>query len=89
MKSGFVRWSAILIAALVAICIALLVTNSRMLIWETRIATNETVQVEDYGEVSNSLVCRYFTGRSIVTKVFYFAPNNFMGRDSCPFIDEP
>ena len=42
---------------------------------------------KEYGEIhsgSKVLVCSYFTGKSIVHSVFWYSPNNMMGRDSCP-----
>jgi len=46
--------------------------------------------VEGYGDLGASsqasLVCRYFNGRRVLSTVFWHAPNNFMGRDSCPVI---
>jgi hypothetical protein len=46
--------------------------------------------VSDYGNLGDSkqasLVCEYFTGRSLLTKVFWHSPNNILGRDQCPFL---
>ena len=42
---------------------------------------------KDYGQVNGGervLVCSYFTGVRIVTTVFWYSPNNIMGKDSCP-----
>ena len=42
---------------------------------------------KDYGAVNEgeaSLVCGYFTGLAVVHTVFWYSPNNILGKDSCP-----
>jgi hypothetical protein len=71
--------------------LAILITDSRVLIGETKIEPGRDYLVEGYGNLGEgnhaSLVCRYFTGRKTLTTVFWYAPNNIMGKDACPFID--
>lgn len=38
---------------------------------------------------SDILICRYFTGRHIVRREYYYSENNFMGKDECPFVIWP
>jgi hypothetical protein len=68
----------------------LLVTDRKVLIWETTVRPGQALAVSGWGDVdggaTGSLVCRYFTGRSVVTRVFTFAANNLLGRDQCPFM---
>jgi hypothetical protein len=49
----------------------LLVSDKRVLIWEHKVEPGQTYLVKDYGNLGNSeqasLVCSYFTGRSINT----------------------
>ena len=42
---------------------------------------------KDYGIVNDGdtvLVCGYFTGLAVVHRVFWYSPNNILGKDSCP-----
>ena len=67
-----------------------LISGRRLLISERRVHAGENVQVQGYGNVSGeTLVCKYFTGRSTVIRVFFYSANNMMGRDECPFILGP
>lgn len=80
------------IAALFVISLTLLLTGYRVLIWETKVEPGQAYSVEGWGELGSntqaSLVCRYFTGRGVVSNVMWYSPNNIMGRDSCPFLDK-
>lgn len=42
----------------------------------------------DYGAMHESndsaLVCGYFTGMRMVYSVYWYSPNNILGRESCP-----
>lgn len=73
--------------------LALLVSDTRMLVSETKVEPGRSYVVEDYGDLGKntqaSLVCRYFTGRGFKTTVFWYAPGGFFGRDSCPFLHRP
>ena len=81
---------ALLLAAIFG-CVTLLLSGKRVLVSETKVTPGEHFVVPDHGDLGSnkqaSLVCRYFTGRSILTTVFWFSSNNIMGRDQCPFID--
>jgi len=70
--------------------VALLVTGSRVLVWETRVNPGQNYVVGAWGDLGGAtqsqLVCRYFTGRSLRTNVLWYSPNNVMGRDQCPFL---
>lgn len=76
-----------------AFVITLLVSDRRVLVWETRIHPGQTYVVGEWGDLgkasASSLVCRYFTGRSVLTTVYWHSPNNIMGRDQCPFLVGP
>jgi hypothetical protein len=84
------RWIAVVVAALAVICLALLLTDSRVLVWENRVNPGETYVTDEWGDLGKAaqpqLVCRYFTGRSITMNVLWYSPNNIMGRDQCPFL---
>jgi hypothetical protein len=71
-------------------CVTLLVSGRRVLVWEVKVNPGEHYIVEEHGNLGasqqSSLVCRYFTGRSILTTVFWYSPNNVLGKDQCPFI---
>ncbi|WP_460565411.1 hypothetical protein [Hydrogenophaga aquatica] len=63
----------------------------RVLVSERLVIPGQSYIVEDYGDLGagqgESLVCRYFTGRKIVTRVYHFASNNMFGKDECPFLN--
>ena len=82
---------AIAVVLLVA-DIALLFSGYRLLIWEQRVGVGEHVQVAGWGDVHGdqaSLVCRYWTGRSLKPQVYWYSANNIMGRDECAFLLRP
>lgn len=77
----------------VTICAVLLVSGKRVLVWETRVELGDYYVLAEYGNLGAAdnaqLVCRYFTGRSVLTSVYWYSPNNLMGKDQCPFaVDE-
>jgi len=69
---------------------ALIVSGSRVLVSETRVDPGQTYVAGEWGDLGTAkqsqLVCRYFTGRGIRMNVLWYSPNNFMGRDQCPFL---
>lgn len=78
-------WGALALA--VALEVAVLVSGQRVLVWQQRPTDNAPVSMPDYGRLdSSSIVCHYFNGRGFVFRVYWYSPNNFMGRDSCPFL---
>ena len=72
---------------------ALLLTGYRLLLSQKRVDPGQVFIVKDYGNLGDnnqsSLVCRYFTGRGTVVKVFWYSPNNLFGKDDCPFLLPP
>lgn len=68
----------------------LLFSGARVLFLERKINPGDLYEMPDYGNLGDmnqsSLVCSYFTGRSIINSVFWYSSNNFMGRDQCPFL---
>lgn len=78
------------ILALLAANLALLITGRRVLIHERSVAPGESYVVAEHGDLGKNsqatLVCRYWTGRSVVTRVLWYSPNNIMGADQCPFM---
>jgi hypothetical protein len=80
---------AVLVGLAVAVlfCATLLFSGSRILVYEVKVNPGDAYGVDGYGESSQgSLVCRYFTGRSILTRVFWHSRNDSFGKDQCPFI---
>lgn len=66
----------------------LLIGGNRLLIWEQIVRPGQQLFVEDWGTIAAtqqqaSLVCTYWTGRSVVRKVFWYG---HMGRDACAFL---
>jgi hypothetical protein len=92
-RSGLTVLIAPAVASLVIAEAILLFTGRRILVAETKVEPGQTYVVDGYGDLGtaghSSLVCRYFTGRSTVTTVWWHSPNNIRGRDSCPFIHTP
>ena len=78
------------VAALVVVDLALLVSDTRVLILERKVNPGERYEVEEFGDAGakaqSTLVCKYFTGRAVTTAVYWYASNNVLGRDSCPFL---
>lgn len=68
--------------------LTLLVSGERLLVSQTLVRPGESYAVANFGDVGKSaqasLVCRYFTGRSVTTNVLWYSSNNVMGRDECP-----
>ena len=80
----------IVVTALLAGEVTLVVSGKRVLISQMKVDPGQRVVVEGYGDVGRaeeaSLVCRYFTGRRTVSRVFWYSPNNMLGRDECSFL---
>jgi hypothetical protein len=68
----------------------LLSSNSRILLWEHLVQPGDTYTVKGYGNLGArrqaSLACTYFTGLSRTVTVFWYSPDNVLGRDGCPLI---
>ena len=67
-------------------------TDTRILISEIKIDPGQEYFVPDYGEIhsdsQSTLICKYFNGRKILHSVYWYSPNNVMGRDTCPILGE-
>lgn len=67
----------------------MIVSRIRFLIYEKRVNPGDYYVVEDYGNLctaqQSQLACKYFNGWKIIETVYWYAPNNFMVNDSCPF----
>ncbi|MCW9013849.1 MAG: YobH family protein [Gammaproteobacteria bacterium] len=76
------------IALLIIAVIALLATDSKVLFSETLAMPGQYYFVDDFGNLGRhkqaTLHCKYFTGRKIVNRVYWYSPNKTYGRDSCP-----
>ena len=72
------------------LCATLLISGNRILVDEKMVNPGDHYLVVDYGDLGKSdqgsLVCRYFTGRSILTRVFWRSSDNIFGKDQCPFL---
>ncbi|PIZ46778.1 hypothetical protein CO180_03500 [candidate division WWE3 bacterium CG_4_9_14_3_um_filter_41_6] len=70
--------------------ILILVSDTKVLLSETKVKPGEDYYTEEYGNLgendASSLACKYFNGRKVLEVVFWYSPNNFLGRDSCPFL---
>jgi hypothetical protein len=90
MMRQIVKWALIVGVLFVTADLFLLVSGRRVLISERLVRPGENFVVGEWGDLganeNASLVCRYFTGRSTVTRVLWYSPNNILGRDSCPTI---
>jgi hypothetical protein len=79
-----------IICALLFVYFLILISNTKLLISGIKIEPGEKYYVHDYGDLGSSkqasLYCRYFNGRQVLTRVFWFSPNNILGKDSCPVI---
>jgi len=74
----------------ISVWLLILVTDTKVLVWQTKINPGDSYHHEDYGDLGKnkqaSLVGYYFNGRGIVSRVYWYSPNNMLGRDSCPFL---
>jgi len=82
-----------IIAGFIIFCLLLLITDRRILVYEEKIYHEKTGSsnpkfIDPFERTIRSLNCTYFTGRTFVTTSFWYAPNNIMGKDSCPFLTE-
>ena len=72
------------------LCATLLISGNRVLVYEKIVNPGDYYLVVDYGDLGKSdqgsLVCRYFTGRSVLTRVFWHSSDSIFGKDQCPFI---
>jgi len=84
------RYTFTIVILIGTLAVGLLVSGQRLLVSERVVRPGESLVVEGYGDLGKysqrSLVCKYFTGSSIKTRVYWFASNNFLGRDQCPFL---
>ena len=77
------------VIVIVLLDLLLLISGHRVRLRELFIQPGHRVQVVGYGEVygmQTSIACTYWTGRSLRTQVYWYSPNNIMGRDECPFV---
>ena len=76
-----------------ALALTLLVTDRRVLVREVLINPGQPYTIDGWDGVGRfgepSLLCRYFTGRSVKTFVFEYSATGRGGIDSCPFIFKP
>ena len=68
----------------------LLASDRRALVSEIFVHPGELYETEELGDLGARggiwLVCKYFTGRSVLTQVLRYAPENIYGKYSCPFL---
>lgn len=80
------------LASAAVVSLGLLISGKRILVHERRVNPGELYVVPEHGNLGEagqaSLVCRYFTGRGIITTVFWYSSNNLLGKDQCPFVTE-
>ncbi len=89
-KSDTKKIASTLLVILTSICLLLLISSKRVLVWETKVEPGEIYVLPEWGDLGKAqqaqLVCRYFTGRSIKLSVYWYSPNGIMGKDQCPFL---
>ena len=72
------------------VSLILLLSGRRVLVWEVKVNPGDHYVVPEYGNLGAAynarLVCRYYTGRSILTSVYEYSPNEVLGKAQCPFI---
>jgi hypothetical protein len=83
-----VRMAAIVLGVFVLASLSLVASNTMLLVFERRVIPGEEYRVEGYGNLGEStqasLVCTYFTGMTFRVRVYWYAADNIIGRDSCP-----
>ena len=85
----FSRMLVMILAVLALADVALLVSGRCILLGETKVSPRQTYVVGVHGGVGRneqaSLVCRYFTGRTVLTKVYWYPTDTVMGQARCPY----
>lgn len=85
-----IRRILVVMLAIAGICLGLALFDVRLLVWRTIVPPGDEYLFESWGDVGNasqkSLVCRYFTGLGITTRVYWYDSGNLFGRDRCQFI---
>jgi hypothetical protein len=81
------------IIGFIIFCLILLITDRRVLVYEEKVYHEKTGSfnpkiIDPFEGTIKALNCTYFTGRTFVTTSFWYASNNIMGKDSCPFLTE-
>lgn len=93
MPRHLLRMVSILLGLGMVASVLLLATGTRVLVHERLVQRGTDYSVPGFGNLKSngqaSLVCRYFTGRQIVSDVLWYSANNVMGRDECPFVNKP
>ena len=85
------RYAFVLVLLFGGAILALLATGNRVLVREEFLAPGTYYTHPQSGESftvgkSGSFACHYFTGRSVLTAIFYYSSSNMFGKDSCPFL---
>ncbi len=57
-----------------------------MLVTDTKVLIDEAI-VKNVDESQAHLVCKYFNGRKVLIREYWYAPNDFLGRSRCSFIN--
>ena len=80
-------WMMLAIAVVAAAELTILFSGYRILLWEQRGSESAPVVIADHEPIGpEGIVCRYFNGRGISSRVYWYSANNLMGRDACPFL---
>lgn len=76
---------------LAIIYFVVLIFDIRILVFQKKVAVGESYYVEGWGNIGEStqasIVCNYFNGHQILSEVFWYSPNNFLGKNTCPIFD--
>jgi hypothetical protein len=86
----FSRMLVMVLAVLALADVALVASGRWILVGEARVSPGQTYVVGDHGNLGRneqaSLVCRYFTGRRVLTKVYWYSADTLMAKAKCPFL---
>jgi hypothetical protein len=86
----YMRWMIRGFLTVACLEILVLITGTRVLTSERRIEPGEHFEVPGFGNVGAAkqatLVCRYFNGRMVRPNVYWYSPNDMMGKSTCPVI---
>ena len=71
----------------------LIVFDRRVLLHQRTVYPGEHYEAGAWGDLGRSeqasMACTYFTGRGLALNVFWYSPDNILGRDQCPFLLGP
>ena len=82
-----IRRIIVVMLGIAGVCLALALTNVRVLVWQTITLASDQYILESSDSASERfLMCRYFTGWGLVKREYAYDSAKVFGRSRCPLI---